>query len=32
VSHSSAHSLEMMQEQSVTPQREIAPQHEQSFD
>ena len=36
VSHSSAHAPEMKQEQkqeqAVTPQREIAPQHEQSFD
>jgi conjugative relaxase-like TrwC/TraI family protein len=36
VSHSSAHVPEMKpeqkQEQAVTPQREIAPQHEQSFD
>ena len=36
VSHSSAHVQEMKPEQkleqAVTPQREIAPQHEQSFD
>ena len=36
VSHSSAPSLEMMpeqkQEQAVTPQREIAPEQEQSLD
>jgi ATP-dependent exoDNAse (exonuclease V) alpha subunit len=36
VSHSSAHvpemKLEQKQELAVTPQREIAPQHEQSFD
>jgi hypothetical protein len=36
VSHSSAHALEMKpeqkQEQAVTPQRQIAPQQEQSFD
>jgi hypothetical protein len=34
VSHSSAHAPEMKpeQEQAVTPQREIAPKQEQSFD
>jgi ATP-dependent exoDNAse (exonuclease V) alpha subunit len=32
VSHSSAHVPEMKQEQAVTPQREIAPKQEQSFD
>jgi len=36
VSHSSAHvqemKLEQKQELAVTPQREIAPKHEQSFD
>jgi len=36
VSHSSAHAPEMkpeqMQEQAVTPQREIAPQQEQGLD
>ena len=32
VSHSSAHAPEMKQEQAATPQREIAPQQEQSFD
>jgi hypothetical protein len=34
VSHSNAHVLEMKpeQKQSVTPQREIAPQQKQSFD
>jgi ATP-dependent exoDNAse (exonuclease V) alpha subunit len=32
VSHSSAHVPEAKQEQAVTPQREIAPEQEQSFD
>jgi hypothetical protein len=36
ISHSSAHAPEMKpeqkQEQAVTPQREIAPQQEQSYD